>query len=542
MGLSATEDDTASAVEHVIELVQGLADAPVHTLRRIACRTSVTHVIQLTEALLRLAPAQSSASWLRCLLAELYFIAGRPRDSLAVVAAVSGADVPWPVAESAAVARMLSSAQLDPQGARTAARHRIEAADRFESADPAAIAAGSVLADERAQSGDVEGALYWSRLVATHAGRVPSPFWSAHLLLKAAARLADAGEDEQADALCRRVREQLDPTPYPGLEAGLAHIQAKILIRRGQWATLDARCHSVAATATPDRAERLHAPPLLAQLSIAALYTGDVPTARALLEESRRLLSERDPALRNATAAPELLWARLLLEEKEAGRKRVVNHLNHLLRDPRAPLRELFATVAGSAAWAAQTAVSAGKRALAEQLATVTEEVCALQPARAALTAEHVRGIVRCDSVALARVATAHRDAWAKARAAADLATSLEAAAALAPASRGEPGRHRDHRRLVAAATASAAPRPVILRTPTAPDGGGAQPVPPETGWTALSEREQQVARLAAAGLTNRQIASRLLCSIHTVNFHLRSVFRKLVIDSRVRIAEHVPA
>jgi DNA-binding CsgD family transcriptional regulator len=48
--------------------------------------------------------------------------------------------------------------------------------------------------------------------------------------------------------------------------------------------------------------------------------------------------------------------------------------------------------------------------------------------------------------------------------------------------------------------------------------------------------------RLAAAGCTNRGIADRLFVSPHTVNSHLRHVFDKLDIRSRVdltRVVEH---
>jgi len=60
----------------------------------------------------------------------------------------------------------------------------------------------------------------------------------------------------------------------------------------------------------------------------------------------------------------------------------------------------------------------------------------------------------------------------------------------------------------------------------------------PEThGWTALTTSELAVARLVADGLTNREVADRLFVSPHTVNSHLRHVFTKLGINSRVALA-----
>jgi DNA-binding CsgD family transcriptional regulator len=60
--------------------------------------------------------------------------------------------------------------------------------------------------------------------------------------------------------------------------------------------------------------------------------------------------------------------------------------------------------------------------------------------------------------------------------------------------------------------------------------------------WSALSRREQTVARLVVQGLTNQQIAKRIRCSPETVKFHLRNIFRKLGIGSRVEIARFVLA
>jgi DNA-binding CsgD family transcriptional regulator len=58
----------------------------------------------------------------------------------------------------------------------------------------------------------------------------------------------------------------------------------------------------------------------------------------------------------------------------------------------------------------------------------------------------------------------------------------------------------------------------------------------PETGWAAMTDSELAVATLVADGLTNREVAEQLFVSPHTVGTHLRHVFTKLDVISRVEL------
>jgi DNA-binding CsgD family transcriptional regulator/tetratricopeptide (TPR) repeat protein len=59
----------------------------------------------------------------------------------------------------------------------------------------------------------------------------------------------------------------------------------------------------------------------------------------------------------------------------------------------------------------------------------------------------------------------------------------------------------------------------------------------PATGWDSLTPTEHRVAALAAEGLTSRQIGDRLYVSTFTVGSHLRHVYQKLGINSRLQLA-----
>jgi ATP/maltotriose-dependent transcriptional regulator MalT len=55
-------------------------------------------------------------------------------------------------------------------------------------------------------------------------------------------------------------------------------------------------------------------------------------------------------------------------------------------------------------------------------------------------------------------------------------------------------------------------------------------------GWRSLTESERKLIPLVVDGLTNRAIADRLYVSVHTVNTHMRHIFTKLGINTRVEL------
>ena len=112
----------------------------------------------------------------------------------------------------------------------------------------------------------------------------------------------------------------------------------------------------------------------------------------------------------------------------------------------------------------------------------------------------------------------------------------------------------RRGRRIDARRAAASRPRDVRcvwapLRSPTGPPANSQLPArrsksvlaSPST-CTDLTARESQIARLAAEGLSNREIGQQLFISHRTVGYHLAKVFSKLGVNNRALIRDSLKA
>ncbi|MCO5995484.1 helix-turn-helix transcriptional regulator [Actinoallomurus rhizosphaericola] len=191
-----------------------------------------------------------------------------------------------------------------------------------------------------------------------------------------------------------------------------------------------------------------------------------------------------------------------------------------------------------AAPWLVRTALALGDRARARAVVAAMDRLAGGHPVFAGLgvTAAHARGLLDRDRDALERAAAGHTDPWARASAAEDLGMLITAEG---PALRRDAVAILDT--ALAAYTDLGAARDAArvrrrLRRLGVRRRYWSQTDRPVSGWASLTDTERSVSALVAQGLTNRQVATQMSMSTHTVAFHLRHVFRKLDVTSRVEL------
>jgi DNA-binding NarL/FixJ family response regulator len=70
------------------------------------------------------------------------------------------------------------------------------------------------------------------------------------------------------------------------------------------------------------------------------------------------------------------------------------------------------------------------------------------------------------------------------------------------------------------------------------PAGWHARSLERNAALATLSAREREVLEMVAAGLSNKEIAARLVISLNTVKFHLRTIYSRLGVHNRVQATQ----
>jgi DNA-binding CsgD family transcriptional regulator len=394
----------------------------------------------------------------------------------------------------------------------------------------AALVTRAVIAWDK---GQISEGLELLRDAARHSGGISPDARDAQPLLALAAALVDLRRLDEAE----NILQAADTETLHGLpaEAALSILRARIHLANGKLA--DAATVSQAALAT---AEALgvhgYASTARSVLAVIALRRGDIAAAAGHIATR----SAQMPHFPGLYARIESTVAKAQVSEARDGPAAAIASIHRFFAGLPAH-RGLLLGDPALTAWVVRTALAAGDDELALLAAQTAEALASDYPAfpAVAAAAAHGLGIVDEDPDRLAQAAAEHTDPWARASAAEDSGVLH------ARQSRRDPAIHHltaaihGYQR-VGAATDMARVRcrlrklGVRRRTWTQPADR------PVTGWQSLTDTERIASELVAQGLNNQQVARQMYISVHTVAFHLRQIFRKLNICSRVELARIV--
>jgi DNA-binding NarL/FixJ family response regulator len=471
----------------------------IRTLLRTGHTESV--VLLVRSALSRRLPAAEKLV-LRCLMADFVLAGG-------LAGAAFAADRTGPAAGSVPLADAWADAVIDqlagagPEAARTAA---------------------VVLSGLEWAEGRTAEAVRWGRRAVDQPLPPVPPAGGAYPRLALAAKLVALGDLDAAEELLGQVPTEEQDLVFGSSAADLVRTAAHL--RTGDVDAARRRARGVRSAASDGGLPGLAAW-ASAALCRAELLAGDTGSAAGHLADCRedRAALEAWPGL-----ALRCHWLDVLLH----GARNEVRETAGLLAAAPVPLpssRPLLLAEPGAAAWFVRFSRRAEDPALADTALRTVEKLAADNPDAPAvqLAALHARSLYECDPDGIARVAAEHRDAWTRACAAEDLRALLDERRVPADTVPQPPPRHgrwttRDHVGRMTLVDAASHQR---------------QPAAPCTAQ-ALTDMEHTIAGLVARGLTNRQVAQRVHLSPHTVNYHLRRIYGKLNIRSRVALARYI--
>jgi DNA-binding CsgD family transcriptional regulator len=274
--------------------------------------------------------------------------------------------------------------------------------------------------------------------------------------------------------------------------------------------------------------------PLLAPIARDVLITSALLTGQVL--EAANHLSHwcPDPTVgRLPFGTRSRQWAELRVRDAQGGSMRAEGPTGWVF-DLLATDHRLVLEESAAPAWLVRAARRVDDQWLTRAVVETAERLAVVNAGYPTVVAAaaHARGVMDGDRELLIKAADGHRSPWARASAAEDVGVlsadhggGADARSWFEQAAAGysECGATTDHARIRAR-----------LRTLGVRRRHWTQHTRPVSGWESLTETELAVAALVAEGLSNQQVGKRMFLSHHTVDFHLRQIFRKLGIDSRV--------
>ncbi|HEX6448935.1 MAG TPA: AAA family ATPase [Trebonia sp.] len=468
---------------------------------------------------------------LRCVLSSVLCSRGEARDAATEARMVlDQPELPDAVRDDALAACLRALASLHDGTVGSLAETVLAAPDEY--GRHVVVAALVALAVTHWDKGGPDEALNLLRDAARREMGFSPDARNAQPLLVLAAALTDLRQLGEAEAIL----DAADSRALRGIPAQAASsiVRARIHLANGRLAEATAEAGR-ALTIAEVLGANAYASAALCTLGAIALRGGDVVTA------ARHVASGivPGPHAGDIYARGEVTLAQI--SEACDGLAHAVTRIRHFLSDLAIRPALLLGDPA-AAAWLTRTTLAAGDTELAATVGRAAEALAAGNPGHPAITAAaaHSLGLAGRDAARLAEAAATYPDdPWARASAVEDLGrTHAErkdhdlAVGYLTEAAQGY---------LDVSAAADAARTRSRLRKLGVRHRDWARPSHrPDRGWESLTGAERAASELVAQGLNNRQVASRMYVSVHTVAFYMRQTFRKLDIRSRVELARIV--
>lgn len=461
---------------------------------------------------------------IRLTLSSLLFMSGQLDESSAqAIAILVGPEISNNVRAGAKLAELRAMVMTGDCDAARLGAESILAGAEWAGADLALSGAFETLGYLAWDEGRATEALRWMHASIQRADQGPSEIRRSNPRLHMAAMLTAFGEFELSAEMLSDVEGRIVASHHTEWLAAVRATRTRLLFARGE--NDRAESDAKAALALSERlGTPLFASMALSVLAELALRAGDMASAARLLGDVRAT-----PPPVGVLGWASHMWAEIHLKDAQVGPSRALELLADCLSDHAAANRLMLEDPAG-AAWWVRSALAVGDRDTAERIVANVAVIARSNPELPTLAAAdaHSRGIFdgRPD---LLRDATAlHRSPWARASATEDLGMALSFSDR--PASLMEFDRALAiYSQIGSVRDASRVRRRLRQKSERA-----------VSGWASLTSPEERVALVVAEGLTNAQVGARLFLSRHTVDFHLRQVFRKLGITSRVELVRLV--
>ncbi|OKI23918.1 hypothetical protein A6A25_34620 [Saccharothrix sp. CB00851] len=495
----------------------------VSGVRSLAANGRLGAAIALARESLAGGVPVGAAAELHVVLAGILLADGRPADAaseLEHVLATPGAPAPW--RRLAQAGRLLSLYFATGSRAGAHALSVLTTRDR-EPGDADVVMAATVHSCLEWNAGRLAEGMYWGRQSTRWELDRPTSWWQSQSAVSFALKLSALGEFEQAERLVRDGVACDDEAVTAGSPTARTIARARVLVQAGKLAQALATARRGLSTAR-DRGLRILVPLASTVLATVALHRGEIAAAAEHVRRYRADLAAGEAVLHSG----QYDWVELLLTHAQGGAQRVVELARERVADP-GVARRMLIEEPGAASWLVRQALVVGDGGLAGEVVGVAETLAADNPGFEAVSvaAGHARALFERDVERLQAVAGRHRHPWARANANEDLAGLLREA--------GEAGRASAHTTVASRIFERMGAEGELARLRGV--GGGGAVGAGEVEWGLLSGAERDIARLVGAGLTNRQVARQLFLSPHTVNYHLRGIFKKLGISSRVELA-----